>query len=90
VQVHLEVCRERQRLLMDAQRHRLVERRRYHATVRHARRALDVDGRGERAGDAAVVAQLELETKARPGPAREAAVVMAERQLESRSIRRRT
>jgi hypothetical protein len=58
--------------------------------VRHARRALDVDGRGELAGDAAVVAQLELETKARPDPAREAAVVMAERQLESRSIRRRT
>jgi hypothetical protein len=58
--------------------------------VRHARRALEVGGGRERAADTAVVAQIELETEAGSGPACEAPVVVAERQLASRSIRRST
>jgi hypothetical protein len=58
--------------------------------VGHARWALEVDGRRELAADAAVVLQFEVETEPRAGPAREAAVVVPESQLASRSIRRST
>jgi hypothetical protein len=43
---------------------------------------LEVARRGEFAADTAVVAQIEFQTEARAGPAREAAVVMAKGQLE--------
>jgi hypothetical protein len=58
--------------------------------MRHPGRALKPERRREAAANAAVVAKVEFEAEPRPGPTREAAVVVAEGQLASRSIRRST